>query len=195
MGVMADAFGNIYTQLEDTTKSIDTFDFPVNIVGAIKKAIATRTRASTYPKEILTSPDSHSLANVIVKCHDELFRAKTVFPFTLFPNKVTLDREKVTIINRPFFYSAKIISIPIRDLLNVEADVGPFFGSIHMSSRYFATTPCSLNYLKRSDALQLQRLLQGYIICEEQKIDCSKTDKNQLIILLNDLGRGDIGLK
>ena len=76
--------------------------------------------------------------------------------------------------------------------MNVEADVGPFFGSVHMSSRYFATTPCSLYYLKRGDALRLQRLLQGYIICEEKKIDCTNIDKDKLIVLLNDLGQGDV---
>ena len=134
---------------------------------------------------------SEKLIGVTLKAHDILFKAKTVFPFNLFPDTVTVDREKVTIVNRFFFGVAKINSAPIRDILSVEADVGPLFGSVNITSRYFYTNPHSINFLWRGDALNLQRLLQGYIIVHEQEIDCSKLGTEQLKILLEDLGKGD----
>lgn len=134
---------------------------------------------------------TEKLIGMALKAHDILFRANTVFPFNLFPDTVTVDREKLTIANRFFFATAKITSVPIRDILSVEADVGPFFGSIQLTSRYFFTNPRSVTFLRRKDALDLQRLLQGYIIAHEQHIDCSKMDAQQLKILLEDLGRGD----
>lgn len=123
--------------------------------------------------------------------HDILYKANTVFPFNLFPDTITIDREKLTIANRIFFLTARITSVPIPDLLSVEADVGPFFGSLHLNSRYFYTNPRSISFLPRKDTLNLQRLLQGYIIAHEQRIDCSKMEKEQLKILLEDLGKGD----
>ncbi|HEY5550108.1 MAG TPA: hypothetical protein VIK37_02840 [Candidatus Saccharimonadales bacterium] len=123
--------------------------------------------------------------------HDVLFKANTVFPFTLFPDSIILDREKVTFVTRYFFRVAKITGIPVRDLLSVEADIGPFFGSVHTASRFFLTTPFSIKWLRRKDAVELRRLLQGYIICNEQDIDCTKIERHKLIAMLNDLGGGE----
>lgn len=81
----------------------------------------------------------------------------------------------------------------MRDILSVEADVGPFFGSIHITSRYYPVNPYSVNFLWRSDAIKLRRLLLGYIIAHERDIDCAEIGKAELVYLLNDLGQGDIG--
>lgn len=133
------------------------------------------------------------LAKIADKSHEILFKANTVFPFTLFPDTVTLDREKISFATRFFFSVAKINSVPIRDILSVEADIGPFFGSVHTSSRFFITNPKSISWLWRKDAITLQRMLQGYIIAHEQKIDCDDIERDKLIAMLNDLGTGRTG--
>lgn len=180
--------------------TVDTpVDVPhINLVVALKRAlILYRPTAVKRPiaktRELVARLDraSEKLVGATIKSHDVLYKANTVFPFNLFPDTITIDREKLTIANRFFFMTAKITSVPIRDLLSVEADVGPFFGSLHLNSRYFFTNPRSISFLRRHDTLNLQRLLQGYIIAHEQHLDCSSMDKHQLITLLEDLGRGD----
>lgn len=166
----------------------------VDIFEAIKKAFIRR--GFLYRKFLAKNPaavhDSpRELAEVTHEGHDILFKADTVFPFTLFPDTVTLDREKVSFATRYFFRVARITSVPVRDILSVEADIGPFFGSVHTASRYFITNPYSINFLWRKDAIKLQRLLQGYIIAHERGIDCSDIRKDQLIALLNEMGKGD----
>jgi len=79
----------------------------------------------------------------------------------------------------------------VRDILSVEADIGPFFGSVHTASRYFITNPYAINFLWRRDAVRLQRMLQGYIIAHEQGIDCDSIETDKLVAMLNDLGKGD----
>ncbi|OGL36434.1 hypothetical protein A3E49_01830 [Candidatus Saccharibacteria bacterium RIFCSPHIGHO2_12_FULL_49_19] len=104
---------------------------------------------------------------------------------------MTLDREKLTFATRIFFRVAKLTSVPVRDILSVEADIGPFFGSVHTASRYFITNPYAINFLWRRDAVRLQRMLQGYIIAHEQGIDCDSIETDKLVAMLNDLGKGD----
>lgn len=133
---------------------------------------------------------AEQLYDVAIKAHDVLFSSNTVFPFVLFPDSISIDREKLTIVHRPFFRVARITSVQIRDILNVEADYGPFFGSIHFVSRYFVNNPQSINFLWRGDAVKIQRLLQGYIIATQKEIDTSKIPKDELIVLLDDLGQG-----
>jgi hypothetical protein len=171
----------------------------LDIFEAIKRALIRR--GFVRQKSSKTSPKKapplgrlrKRLLAVTLDSHDVLFRTNTVFPFTLFPDTVVVDREKVTFISRYFFFTAKVTSIPIRDILSVEADIGPFFGSVHTASRYFITVPHSINWLWRHDAIQLQRLLQGYIIANEQEIDGTSIEIDKLVTMLNDLGQGASG--
>lgn len=135
-------------------------------------------------------PNSKQLLETAIQSHDILFKATTVFPFTPFPDTITIDREKVTIANRFFFQVAKITSSPINDIQNAEANIGPFFGSVRITSRFFYKNIRLLKYLWRDDALKIQQILQGYLIVHQKKIDCSTIDKDQLVILLLDLGKG-----
>ncbi|HSX17931.1 MAG TPA: hypothetical protein VLE51_01065 [Candidatus Saccharimonadales bacterium] len=172
----------------------DSPDSLVDVFEAIRRALVkqglvrqkTQANASSPPKK-----KPKKLVNVAMKSHEILFKANTVFPFTLFPDTVTLDREKLSFANRIFFGVSKVTSVPVRDILSVEVDTGPFFGSVHTASRYFITNPKAVNWLWRNDAIKLQRLLQGYIIAHEQEIDCANIKKDKLIALLNDLGSGD----
>jgi hypothetical protein len=168
-------------------------DFALDVFEAIKRALIRRgifrqknpTNTSTQDQK-----REQKLETVTQKSHDILFKADTVFPFTLFPDTVTLDREKVSFATRYFFGVAQVTSVPVRDILNVEVDTGPFFGSVRTSSRFFITNPKSIKWLWRKDAETLQRLLQGYIIAHEQNINCDNIKKDKLIALLRDLGTG-----
>src|SRR5438270_8983362 len=77
------------------------------------------------------------LVEAIGDSYDVLVRATTVFPLTLFPDTLTVDRTKLTITHRDFLSAGEVLSIQIEDILNVTATVGPFFGSIKISTRFF----------------------------------------------------------
>jgi hypothetical protein len=47
-----------------------------------------------------------------------------------------------------------------------------------------------VKFLWRDDTVKIQRLLQGFILAHQKGVDCSAIEKDQLIILLNDLGQG-----
>ncbi|MDO8591417.1 MAG: hypothetical protein Q7R60_00630 [bacterium] len=151
---------------------------------------STDTSVDTIPDDTVPETGPAKLIDLTQKAQDVLFQADSVFPFILFPDTVTLDREKLTIAERLFFRMAKITSVPIADILSVEADVGPFFGSVHLKSRYFFTNARSIKFLSRGNAVKLQRLLQGYIIASQRKVDCTTIATKDLKVLLNDLGQG-----
>lgn len=134
------------------------------------------------------------LINAANRSHEVLFTASTLFPFTLFPDSITVDREKVTLTKRQFFGIAEAMSIRVEDILNVTVDVGPFFGAIKISTRFFdPDKPYAMNYLKRADAMTLKQIIQGYVIAIQEKIDCSAYSAEDLTLVLKELGSG--GLK
>lgn len=140
---------------------------------------------SQEPQEV-----HEQLIDVTEKAQDILFEADTLFPFTLFPDTITIDREKVTIAQRVFFRMARIVSSPLSSIISAEATMGPFFGSVTLSSKYFVNNTYSINFLSRGHALKIQHLLQGFIIAQEKGIDLTDINEADLKILLADLGQG-----
>ncbi len=133
------------------------------------------------------------LTRAIVAARKPLARATTVFPFTLFPDTVVIDRSKITVTHRTFFWTAEVVSIRVEDVLNVMADVGPIFGSVTITTRFFnAEKPYVVSYLWRSDALRIKRILQGYVIATQKEIDCSALDTHRLSKLLEELGSSGV---
>jgi hypothetical protein len=132
------------------------------------------------------------LQQAIHDSHEIIVSADTVFPFTLFRDTVTIDRAKLTIIQRSFFNVAKVMSIRIEDILNVTANVGPLFGSLHIVSRVLnSDKPFDINFLWRADALKMKRIMQGHIIAMQKEIDVSSLDTPELANMLERLGEDD----
>ena len=130
------------------------------------------------------------LTEAIGDSHDVLVRATTVFPFTLFPDTVTVDRTKVTVVHRDLFKAGEVLSIRIEDILNVTASVGPIFGSIKIATRFFdPSKPYNVHHFWRSDALKIKRILQGYLIARQQKVDTSVLSTKELAAKLDELGK------
>jgi hypothetical protein len=142
------------------------------------------------PQQMNEKQSIDALKKAVGGAHEILLTATTVFPFTLFPDVITLDREKLTVSNRMFFRVAEVTSMRIEDILSITADVGPFFGSLKITTRFFdESEPHTVNYMWRHDALRFKRVVQGYIISRQKGIDCSPFSPKQLADMLDKLGQ------
>ncbi|HEY5668272.1 MAG TPA: hypothetical protein VIR03_03860 [Candidatus Saccharimonadales bacterium] len=131
------------------------------------------------------------LAKAIGGSREILVEATTVFPFTLFPDTISIDRTQISIVHRSFIRVGEAISMRIEDVLNVEAIVGPFFGSLQIYTRFFnSEKPYHVHWLWRHDALRIKRILHGYLIAIKKHIDCSALSTQELARMLDELGRG-----
>lgn len=147
---------------------------------------ATTSRVNTAQKH----KAKEELIQAVGDSHDVLFRAKTVFPFTLFPDTLTVDRTKLTITHRDFFKVAEVLSIRMEDILNITANVGPFFGSVKISTRFFDPgKPYEVYYLWRDDALKIKRIVQGMLIAKQEGVDSSALSTQELSENLDKLGK------
>lgn len=118
-----------------------------------------------------------------------LFMADTVFPFTLFPDTICIDREKLTISYRIFFRVASVISTPLDDIEAVDANVGIFFGSLRITSKFFVNNTRYVRYLTRNDTVKVQSILQGYKLAKEKDVELSEINKDDLVMMLCELGQ------
>ena len=129
------------------------------------------------------------LKKIVSQSHEVLMSSNSVFPITLFPSSVTLDRTKITITRRDFFWSSDVMSIRVEDVLNVQVSVGPLFGSLTIASRVMSTVDhFKISHLWRGDSIRLKHIIQGYVIAQHNKIDTSHLSKDDLIETLIELG-------
>lgn len=133
--------------------------------------------------------EADKLKKLVKRSHQLLASVRTVFPLTLFPDSIVVDRSKVSITYRSFFWSSRVISFQIEDVLNVSCGVGPFFGSLTIASRVMSTVDhFTVNYLWRNDAIFMKHLIQGHIIAKHNKLETDKLTRKELIEMLCDLG-------
>lgn len=113
---------------------------------------------------------------------------------TLFPDTLTLDRAKLTITKRQFFSTAEVMSLRVEDILNVTATVGPFLGTIKITSRVFNSEKpyYEVGQFWRSDAVRIKRVVQGYVIAMQRNIDCSALGTAELVEMLDKLGEDEL---
>ncbi|HEX5456734.1 MAG TPA: hypothetical protein VFW77_05235 [Candidatus Saccharimonadales bacterium] len=129
------------------------------------------------------------LDEAVRQSNEMLAEATTVFPFTLFPDTVTLDRKKLVITQRSFFMTGKVLSIQIEEILNISVNVGPFFGSLHIAIRGLTSEDhFDVSYLWRKDAIHLKHMIEGYIIAKKEEIKTGRMQKEELIHKLVKLG-------
>lgn len=133
---------------------------------------------------------ANKLVSAIGDSQDVLARVQTVFPLTLFPDTLTVDRTKISITRRNFFKVGEVISIQIEDILNITATVGPVFGCIKILTRFFnPEKPYVVDHFWRKDALKIKRIVQGYLIAMHNNIDCSALSNKELAKTLDELGK------
>lgn len=160
--------------------------------GSVRPPIGShRKSANPLEEKVKVLEETKHLVDITEESHDELMSANTVFPFKIFTDTITIDRQKVTIIKRRFFLSAEVAITKIGDIINVESSIGPFLGTLKIYSRYMTDDHYEMSALRRSDTQKIQKLLQGLLIAHEKGIDSGSVPKEELIVLLSELGHPD----
>jgi hypothetical protein len=150
---------------------------------------ARQILAQRAKRASITGQDMTELKKVVAHSREVLANAKTVLPF-LFPHEIILDRTKISIIRRNFFWSSDVVSVRIEDTLNVSASIGPLFGSITVTSRVMSSVDhFTIERFWRADAIRLKQIIQGYLIARQNGIRTDHLDCGELVGTLHELGR------
>lgn len=140
------------------------------------------------PDPLTAKESKEKLTEAISDSNELLASATTVL--RIFPDTLAVDRTKITVTKRSFFSAEEVMSMRIEDILNVTANLGPFFGSIKILSRVFTNDmPYTVGPFWQKDTQKLKRIIQGYVIAKQRKIDCSQLPTKELAAMLDKLGQ------
>ena len=181
--------GGVATRTYDVTK-----EFLKRDVSSIKprqpEAILFGRKAEDSTHSVSTK-EAKAIRKVVQRSHEILAGARTVpLPVNLFPDSIIVDRTKVTITRRTFFWVSQVITTRIEDILAVTSNMGPFFGSLTISTRIMNSTDhYEINYFWRKDAEYIKQIIQGYVIAQHNTIETKHLSKEELVDTLLELGR------
>lgn len=135
------------------------------------EALQALNRAVWDSNEVLVSADTTSL---------------------LHKSTLTLNRAKLFAEKRSALGTIDDMSVRIEDVLNISASLGPVSGTIKITTKFTTPgNPYSIGPFHRKDTLKLKRIIQGYIIALQRKIDMNLIPTPDLITRLYELGEDD----
>jgi hypothetical protein len=110
----------------------------------------------------------------------------------LHKGTLTLNRAKLFAEKRSAMGTVDDMSVRIEDVLNINATVGPISGIIKIATKFTApNAPYVIGPFRRKDTLRLKRIIQGYVIALQRKIDLNMVPTSELIMGLYELGEDD----
>jgi hypothetical protein len=115
---------------------------------------------------------------------------KTMYPFDLYPDTLTIDSNKVNIITKELFGSANVHSILIEDITNLSVNTGLFSASLEIIDSGNLRYPIiyTVKRLRIHEAKLARRLIQGLISAKREGIDLSTCEGKDVLECLNILG-------
>jgi hypothetical protein len=186
-------------------KQKDIFNFPMPLVGSGSVKGELEKRETFIEKQSHPKPNSSrsiatekknnkdsaedKMRELARKSSQVLFQLRTVFPFDFFPDTITINANKIDVVQSEFFFSHNTTSIPIKDIANVEVETIPFFATIKLINIRAPMRPISISFLKHDEAIRAKKIIDGLLVATEQGADVSSIEPKQFLRHIEVVGR------
>lgn len=109
-----------------------------------------------------------------------LFSCTSIFPFTLFPDTVSIDPNKVDITHRLFFFSKNIRTLLIEDIRFVNVATNLFFAQLHFEVVGYEKNPDPVRFLSKKDAIKAKQIITGLIAARKKNVSLKNVKNKSL---------------
>ncbi len=183
--------------LNNTEKSTSTMN-PSEVKEATHQGEKEGEKEAVKVQTKDTEINKQKLENIMDRHDIELLRAKSLFPFQLFPDTITIDTTKVTIIEKTMFATEAIHSCTLKDLSDVEVQTAFFMGTVYIRYMPQSNSPgmnepkeIKITALKREDAMKAKKILRGVLVAKAEKINIATLTPEELQAVLEKFGNSE----
>lgn len=179
--LLGDGFiSNEYSRLNNEKRKVEVNSIGVGFFDAEREGLKEGVK------------HERDFGNLVEKSDQVLIKIKAVFPFDFFPNEISVDVNKVNIVTN-YFLSQRVHSVLIKDISDIYLDTGILFASLNIIDWGFNNNKSiTINYLKKDEASQALKIIQGLMVGARQNVDLSKIDvpdfKNKVEIIGDPIG-------
>lgn len=136
--------------------------------------------------------ENEEVAKLVTKSNRILVSISShAFPIDLFPNSITVEEGRITIIKRHLL-SSEVHSIDLKDISNVFINSTIFFSQLVIISKTFEENEIKLRNLRTREAVFVRRIIEGLRVFANKEIDTSTYSVEQLVSKLEELSTTEI---
>lgn len=132
--------------------------------------------------------NEQKLNQVVDNSNTVLFSAKTVFPFTFFPDEVIVSLNDISVVYNEFFFSNQIHSFSISRVGESVVTNSLLFSQLKLIDKYTYKVIATVDYLPKKEAIKIQKLVQGLVAATNENIDLTKVESENLASKIEELG-------
>lgn len=159
----------------------------VSSIEINKKELQKEAKEESVKEE---SKSIDKFKDFVSKADNTIMEIKSFVLFDLFPDKLIIDTERVSVITTHFFASEKIHSVFISDITDVLVRYTLMFASITIVDKNFRENEIKVNHLFRKDAVAAREVIEGLLIAKKNGIDTEAIrQQSDYIEKLRKLGR------
>lgn len=118
-----------------------------------------------------------------------LVQVTGTFPFEFFPTTITVDRKKVTVYDRVFFFNRAIQSLLIEDLMSVRVETGILFATLRVVDKHYPGEDIVVRFLPKQLAKEARWVIEGLMVAQKEKIDLTYIPREELSQKLLEIGK------
>jgi hypothetical protein len=181
------AMGDIESKNDNINFDNSTSNY--NEKNAFYKSSAPNTNGSSESTEQSDEPPTQP-EDVVQQVQANLMEVSAIFPFQLFPDKIIVDRIKVTLITRDTIFHEKIFPIHIEDIKTVTVSTNLFFGTITFDITGYENNPGSIKALPKTGAKDITRLIMGINTLKRTGVKVEELSDEELKAKALEVGHG-----
>lgn len=136
-----------------------------------------------------TAKHVEKLDELVAVSQNVLYKCSSFFPFDFFPDEISIEPAQVNVKQKVFFWTSQMVSIPIKNISDVIINTIPFFASMTIVDRFFRQDTVTVSFLKKDEAHQARKIIQGLVIATREGVDVSKIEVKELIRRAEALGK------
>lgn len=129
---------------------------------------------------------------IVLRSNNLLIKLTAVFPFDFFPSVITIDANKITIIDKNFFASETVTTILLEEMTDVVVQSNFFLARIVLTYSHHPLQPITyaVANLWKKEALRAQEIIQGLLVLRlAEGIDLSKLQPEEITKELSRIGK------
>jgi len=125
----------------------------------------------------------------------ELMNVYSVFPFSIFRDRLIIDTTKVSVTRKQFFATEYITTIPLKDLADVTVQTVLFLGTLNIEYMPQSQSPGMMKPIEvrianlwREDAIRAKNILKGALVAKAEDIDIASLSPEEVVKVLEKFG-------
>lgn len=130
--------------------------------------------------------------DIVTRSTNILMKLTAVFPFDFFPSVITIDANKITIIDQTFFASETVTPILLEEVTDVVVESNFFLGRMIRTYSHHPLQPLTyaVANLRKKEALRAQEIIQGLLVLRlAEGVDLSKLQPEEITKELSRIGK------